>query len=387
MPDTEPRPEDHAVEAVAIEADEPVITADEAFGFQDRTWTNDRWRGLLENLINAGFFTWQDVATLALGQANPPQVGTSIASKKTFQENHPKTGDGKSTMQQVFDWLYGQVGTCVEPGCGTRLDLQADHVAPIEEAVEDPAAVDHLTNLVLRCRRHNVIRRKSHKLGGKTFLTAEAALMWILLVIKPRTRIDFVRMCRLYGMTMADVRMDEAWAMAVWLNKDANVGFDIAADDEPCVVLRWPDNALTRRRPDDPHPDGADVIADAVQASQVLAFISRTTAAPQVYRLHRMKVGYLPFSHYNLGERAANALAVLAHRPKADDVGNLIALPVLPPRERELIAWQVHDEADVYAAEYRPVGGRVVRTIEPSTSRLERKIGDKEADLIQLVLT
>ncbi len=175
MPDTEPTPDGHEAEAIEIEPDEPVITADEAFGFQDRAWTHDQWRGLLEHLIDAGFFTWQDVATLALGQANPPQVGTSIASKKTFQKNHPKTDDGKSTMQQVFDWLYAQVGTCVEPGCGTRLDLQADHVAPIGEAVEDPAEVDQLTNLVLRCRRHNIIRRKSHKLGGKTYLPGRRA--------------------------------------------------------------------------------------------------------------------------------------------------------------------------------------------------------------------
>lgn len=385
MPDTDPTPDGgHDAEAIKIEADEPVITADEAFGFQDRSWTNDQWRGLLERLIDAGFFTWQDVATLALGQANPPQVGTSIASKETFQRNHPRTADGKSTMQQVFEWLYEQAGTCVEPGCGTRLDLQADHVNPIEEAVDDPAAVDELTNLVLRCRRHNVIRRKSHKLGGKTYLTAEAALMWILLVIRPRTRIDFIRMCRLYGMTMADVRMDEAWAMAVWLHRDGL--YDIAEEDEPSVVLRWPDNALTRRRPDDPHPHDAEVLADEASADQVLTFISRTRAAPQVYRLHRMAVGYLPFSHYDLGERAPNSLAVLAHRAKADEVGNLIALPVLPPRERELVEWSIHDDSQILGAEYLPVGARKIRVIEPSTSRFEKKVGDKDAAEIRLVV-
>lgn len=383
MSDTQP-PEDDQAEAVPIEVDEPVITAEDAFGFQDRLWDDDQWRDLLEHLIEAGFFSWQDVATLALGQANPPQVGTSIASKANFQKNHPRTADGKSTMQQVFAWLYTQVGTCVEPGCGTRLDLQADHVAPIAEAIDDPAKVDQLTNLVLRCRRHNVIRRKSHKLGGKTYLTAESALMWILLVLRPRTRIDFIRMCRLYGMTMADVRMDEAWAMAVWLNRDETIGYDIAADDEPAVVMIWPDNALTRRRPDDPQPQEAQVLAEA-SGDQIITFITRTQAAPQVYRLHRMKVSYLPFSHYDLGERAPNSLAVLAHRAKGDEVGNLIALPVLPPRERQLVAWVVHNEAETYAAEYRPMGARKSRIIEPSTSRLERKIGDQDADVIGLV--
>lgn len=384
MPDTQPPDDDHEAEAVPIEADEPVITAEDAFGFQDRLWNDDQWRELLEHLIEAGFFSWQDVATLALGQANPPQVGTSIASKPNFQKNHPRTVDGKSTMQQVFEWLYSQVGTCVEPGCGTRLDLQADHVAPIAEAIDDPAKVDHLTNLVLRCRRHNVIRRKSHKLGGKTYLTAEAALMWILLVLRPRTRIDFIRMCRLYGMTMADVRMDEAWAMAVWLNRDESIGYEIAADDETAIVMVWPDNSLTRRRPYEPQPAEAEVIAEA-SADQIITFITRTQAAPQVYRLHRMKVSYLPFSHYDLGERAPNSLAVLAHRAKADELGNLIALPVLPPRERELVTWVVHDEADTYAAEYRPMGARKTRIIEPATSRLERKIGDRDADVLSLV--
>lgn len=383
MPETQ-RPDDEHAEAVPIEVDEPVITAEDAFGFQDRIWKNDEWRTLLEHLIEAGFFSWQDVATLALGQANPPQVGTSIASKANFQTNHPRTADGKSTMQQVFEWLYMQAGTCVEPGCGTRLDLQADHVAPIAEAIDDPAKVDHLTNLVLRCRRHNVIRRKSHKLGGKTYLTAEAALMWILLVLRPRTRIDFIRMCRLYGMTMADVRMDEAWAMAVWLNRDESIGYEIAADDETTIVMIWPDNALTRRRPNDPQPAEADVIAE-VPADRIITFITRTQAAPQVYRLHRMKVSYLPFSHYDLGERPPNSLAVLAHRAKADELGNLIGLPVLPPRERELITWVVHDETDTFAAEYRAVRARKTLIIKPSTTRLERKIGDRDAEVISLV--
>jgi hypothetical protein len=377
LSDTEPPPDDRdEVEAGKLEVDEPVITADDGFGLQDRTWTNGRWRELLEHLINRGFFTWQDVATLALGQANPPQVGTSIASKETFQANHPKV-NGKSTMQQVFDWLYEQVGTCVQPGCGTRLDLQADHVAPIEEAVDDPAKVDGLANLVLRCRRHNVIRRKSHKLGGKTYLTAESALMWILLVIKPRSRIDFIRMCRLYGMSMADVRMYEAWAMAVWLNRDASIGFDIARDDERNVVLIWPDNALTCRRLDDPSPEEARVLIDDVSADQVLTFITRTRAAPRVFRLHQMQVSYLPFSHYNLGTREPNALAVLAHRPKADDLGNLIGLPLLPPRDRDLVDYVIHKPKDLYVAQYRPIRGRTVRTIEPSTSRRERKIGTR----------
>jgi hypothetical protein len=51
-----------------------------AFGLQDATWSEDDWYRLLHELTDSGFFSWEDIATLALGQANPPQVGTSIAS-------------------------------------------------------------------------------------------------------------------------------------------------------------------------------------------------------------------------------------------------------------------------------------------------------------------
>ena len=196
---------------------EPAITAPDAFGLQDRFWEEGQWPTLLTGLVDSGFFTWKDVTVLALGQSNPPQVGTSIASNKNFQSNHRTVG-GTSVMQQVYEWLYGQTGRCQD--CGSRLDLQADHIDPRQDAIDDPAKVDRLENLTLRCRRHNVVRRRSHKLGGITHLTAESALMWILLVIRPRTYEDFGRLCRLYGMTMADVRFREAWAMAVWLARE-----------------------------------------------------------------------------------------------------------------------------------------------------------------------
>lgn len=62
-----------------------------------------------------------------------------------------------------------------------------------------------------------MIRRPSHANGGKTFLTAESALMWLLLVKRPRTYEAFQDLCRDYGMTMANIRFEEAWAMAIWL--------------------------------------------------------------------------------------------------------------------------------------------------------------------------
>ena len=115
-------------------------------------------------------------------------------------------------MEAVISWHIAQTGTCVD--CGTRLELQADHVVTRQDEGDK---ADRLENMTLRCRRCNVIRRPSHKHGGKTFLTAESALMWILFVKRPRTYQEFERHCRAYGMTMANIRFKEAWAMARWL--------------------------------------------------------------------------------------------------------------------------------------------------------------------------
>lgn len=86
------------------------------------------------------------------------------------------------------------------------------------KAIEGVA--DQLENMVLRCRRCNVIRRPSHGNGGLAFLTTEAALMWILFVKRPTTYQHFMQLCRDYGMTMANIRFEEAWAMAKWLNQE-----------------------------------------------------------------------------------------------------------------------------------------------------------------------
>jgi hypothetical protein len=187
----------------------------------DSTWTEDDWKNLLENLIANGIVNYQQVTALMLGHINPSQVGTSIASKKTFQQNYPK----RKTWAAVRQWHFEQLGKCAD--CGTRLELQADHIIPREE-LGDKA--DTLDNMTLRCRRCNVIKRPSHKHGGETFLTTEAGLMWILFVKQPNTYQEFKKLCRDYGMTMADIRFQEAWAMAHWLQRENS--YDIADDSE-----------------------------------------------------------------------------------------------------------------------------------------------------------
>jgi len=180
------------------------------FPENDREWKEDDWRSLVDWFIGNKIVTMKEVASLLLGQLNPSQVGTSIASNKSFQKHFPK---GK-IMREVIKWHFEQSGKCED--CGTRLDLQADHVIPREELGGE---ADKLSNMTLRCRRHNVIRRKSHKKGGLTYLTAEAALMWILFTKMPNTYQEYEQMCRQYGMTMANIRFQEAWAMAHWLSK------------------------------------------------------------------------------------------------------------------------------------------------------------------------
>lgn len=176
----------------------------------DSEWSSTDWKALIQRLVDSGILNYKEIGALMLGHLNPSQVGTSIASKKTFQKHFP----ARKTWQAVRQWHFEQSGRCQD--CGTRLELQADHIIPREELGD---GADRLENITLRCRRCNVIRRPSHKLGGQTFLTTEAALMWILFVKRPTTYQQFERLCRDYGLTMANIRFQEAWAMAHWLAK------------------------------------------------------------------------------------------------------------------------------------------------------------------------
>lgn len=242
----------------------------------DGNWKDEHWIQILDQLIRDGLVSWMQVASLVLGHFNPSQVGTSIASKRSFQRHYLP----RQTWRNVRTWHFEQDGSCVD--CGSRLELQADHmvskqlVRDVADSLDDQdmtgldaaelkrlvyetlckcisqgspsdsvphsvvvgvaedlaelimfgrrgndlqAAADRLDNMVLRCRRCNVIRRPSHKQGGKTRLTAETALMWLLLTKRPRSYEAYADLCRTYGLTMANIRFEEAWAMARWLNR------------------------------------------------------------------------------------------------------------------------------------------------------------------------
>jgi hypothetical protein len=186
------------------------------FQVPDETWDSQRWQEFVASLVDDGILSWEEVAVAVLGELNPPQVGTSQASNANIKRRYPHRG----AMRAVMRWFYDQDGRC--RNCGRRIHIEVDHIKGKDEFVRaghDPADADTLENLQLLCRRCNVIKRASHKLGGLSFATAQAALMWILLAERPTTREAFRRLCRAHGLTMADIRFEEAWAMAVWLAK------------------------------------------------------------------------------------------------------------------------------------------------------------------------
>ncbi|MGH9429818.1 MAG: HNH endonuclease, partial [Terriglobia bacterium] len=189
--------------------------------FSQPDWTEEDWHRFIERLVSTGIVTWREVALAVCGELNPPQVGTAIASNKSFQAKFPP----RQTMKNVMAWFYAQSGRCTR--CGTRLFLEADHIRSKQEyaeADEDPEEADRLENLQLLCKRCNVIKRPSHELGGISFAPAQSILMWILLNLKPKARDEFYDLCRQHGLTMANIRFDEAWALAEWLKKEGKYG-------------------------------------------------------------------------------------------------------------------------------------------------------------------
>lgn len=98
----------------------------DSFPDQDACWSQDQWKFLLEHLVRAEFASWKEICSLVLGHLNPSQVGTSIASKKSFQKHFPK----RQIWRAVRQWHFDQSGVCKD--CGIRLELQADHIIPKE---------------------------------------------------------------------------------------------------------------------------------------------------------------------------------------------------------------------------------------------------------------
>src|SRR4051794_34823941 len=94
-----------------LDKPEPLQVDDNCEDFADAPgidvgWSEDNWRRLIDWLIESGFVSAKEIGALVLGHLNPSQVGTSIASKKTFQANYPP----RKTMQAVLGWHIEQSG-------------------------------------------------------------------------------------------------------------------------------------------------------------------------------------------------------------------------------------------------------------------------------------
>lgn len=361
--------------------------ADET-AFPDVDWSDDEWRECLRRLLEQKVVTWKDVTTLTLGHLNPPQVGTAMASSEGFKKRYGKG----NTMKVVMEWFYTQDGRCVD--CGTRLELQQDHIKSKQEFA-DPLDADYIENMVIRCRRCNVIRRPSHVFGGQTHLTAESALMWILFTYWPRTPKDYIRLCRLYGMTMADIRMHEGWAMAVWLAQDPNVAYQIDGMDPDCLssILLWEDDgAMTRCWTDDKDlPSLHRVLYHNVTSDQIVYFVA-AGPHPSDSELSRvmafqMPVADIPFSHYFEGE--PQALAVRYVAPKRHTLPPTPAkLAPLPPRKMLLLASGLQQKpVDWKVVLYLPSGIDEISSVSSDSTR--KKLLDlrvEEVDQVKVEL-
>jgi len=333
---------------------------DPTLGLHDKSWNETKWQELLIQLVDSKIINWREVTSLTLGHLNPSQVGTSLASSTGFKR---KYGKG-NTMRLVLGWVYAQAGKCMD--CGTRLELQADHIQG-REGFDDPLDADYIENMTLRCRRCNVVRRPSHVFGGTTFLTAEAALMWILLVVRPRTFKDYTRLCRLYGMTMSEIRMQEAWAMAHWLARSTPPAYGI--EDEKTGrydLLLWNDNAITRIDAGGKLPSGAKVLYPNVRGTDVLGFLEQTKGYPRAFEY---PVAYVPFSTYDLGPREPQALALRYLPPIRKKKKRGPQITHLPPRNSKMLIHGLREEGqDFIFSPARHLGIKAFRLAAASTS-------------------
>ena len=149
-----------------------------SFPESDRDWTEEHWKYMLDYLVDIGMVKYSEVASLVLGHLNPSQVGTSVASNKSFQSHYPP----RKCWEAVRQWHFDQTGKCAD--CGTRLELQADHIIPKEELGD---AANTLDNMTLRCRRCNVYSCntssiytwfKRTKIKTNTTLCKRIAIFW-----------------------------------------------------------------------------------------------------------------------------------------------------------------------------------------------------------------
>ena len=101
---------------------------------------------------------------------------------------------------------------------------------------------------------------------------------------------------------MADIRMQEAWAMANWLRK-ANSNYYALADNEAerYDILIWNNTALTRVDAGTVVPSSAKCLYSAVEHDHSLAFIAKNHDDRK--KIFGYPITFIPFSTYDLGDK------------------------------------------------------------------------------------
>ena len=194
-----------------------------SFDLADLQTEND-WKKFLEYLVENKLTSFAEIGRVFLTELNPNQIGTQLASNKEFQQKYPKGTAWKAAKA----WFYGQPLGCAK--CKSLLQLEVEHV---KSRSEHGIEAQDLVYMVLMCKRCNMMQRPSHKNAGKTPLNTGAALMYILLLNRPKTYNEYEKLCRDYCLTVSDIRFQEAWAMAIWLAREGK--YDIL-DEIPSVL-------------------------------------------------------------------------------------------------------------------------------------------------------
>jgi hypothetical protein len=192
-----------------------IRTADVEVRFEQPNWSEEQWKEFTSKIVELELTTWEDIAICVCSELNPPQVGTAVANQ-VKDKYLPR-----EAMKHVFKWFYAQSGKCEVSG--KRLWLEVDHIESKEEFIRSGRDVNEanaLSNFQLLTKRENVIKRGSHRLGGLSFAQASAVLMYVLLRYKPKNIKSYSEMCRNHGLTMANIRFQEAWALAEWLSRE-----------------------------------------------------------------------------------------------------------------------------------------------------------------------
>lgn len=76
-----------------------------SFPESDREWTEEQWKYMLDYLVDIGMVKYSEIASLVLGHLNPSQVGTSVASNKSFQSHYPPRKCWEAVRPLINDFL------------------------------------------------------------------------------------------------------------------------------------------------------------------------------------------------------------------------------------------------------------------------------------------